>query len=52
VREKRGLLLVLFVFLPRSAAEIYSTQKKKIYYRKKEAHHLNDNEKRPAHAAQ
>ena len=37
MREKRGLLLVLFVFLPRSAAEIYSTQKKKIYYRKKEA---------------
>ena len=30
--------MVLFVvFLPRSAAEIYSTQKKKIYYRKKEA---------------
>jgi hypothetical protein len=48
------LRLVLFVvFLPRSAAEIYSTQKKKkIYYRKKEAQHLNDNEKRPAHAAQ
>ena len=29
--------MVLFVFLLRSAAEIYSTQKKKIYYRKKEA---------------